>query len=105
MLSTKCCYSTLIYSYLTSIFPRSEGHTSELQSQSNLVCRLLLENKTAFPNVSATTQAPPPPALPPPHPITHQACAASRARRLRPAGTRHPEYSSRLSSSYSHTWS
>src|SRR2546427_4702635 len=27
--------------------PRSEEHTSELQSQSNLVCRLLLENKTA----------------------------------------------------------
>src|SRR2546430_6343929 len=26
--------------------PRSEEHTSELQSQSNLVCRLLLENKT-----------------------------------------------------------
>src|SRR2546430_6654344 len=32
-------------------FPRSEEHTSELQSQSNLVCRLLLEkkkNKTAY---------------------------------------------------------
>src|SRR2546430_7467997 len=27
--------------------PRSEEHTSELQSQSNLVCRLLLEKKTA----------------------------------------------------------
>src|SRR2546430_6056114 len=27
---------------------RSEEHTSELQSQSNLVCRLLLENKTLF---------------------------------------------------------
>src|SRR5688572_30991487 len=26
-------------------FPRSEEHTSELQSQSNLVCRLLLEKK------------------------------------------------------------
>src|SRR2546430_6047290 len=26
-------------------WPRSEEHTSELQSQSNLVCRLLLENK------------------------------------------------------------
>src|SRR2546430_5927694 len=30
-----CCQSTL----------RSEEHTSELQSQSNLVCRLLLEKK------------------------------------------------------------
>src|SRR2546430_5783340 len=28
---------------------RSEEHTSELQSQSNLVCRLLLENKQAHP--------------------------------------------------------
>src|SRR2546430_11983473 len=26
-------------------WPRSEEHTSELQSQSNLVCRLLLEKK------------------------------------------------------------
>src|SRR2546430_8009077 len=29
----------------TSTSPRSEEHTSELQSQSNLVCRLLLEKK------------------------------------------------------------
>src|SRR2546430_12564991 len=28
------------------VHPRSEEHTSELQSQSNLVCRLLLEKKT-----------------------------------------------------------
>src|SRR5438270_9372507 len=28
-----------------SLPPRSEEHTSELQSQSNLVCRLLLEKK------------------------------------------------------------
>src|SRR2546430_5375150 len=28
-----------------SLLPRSEEHTSELQSQSNLVCRLLLEKK------------------------------------------------------------
>src|SRR5688572_31824618 len=28
---------------------RSEEHTSELQSQSNLVCRLLLEKKTQLP--------------------------------------------------------
>src|SRR2546430_6232973 len=32
--------------------PRSEEHTSELQSQSNLVCRLLLEKKTN-PSLSA----------------------------------------------------
>src|SRR2546430_5899698 len=29
----------------TLLYPRSEEHTSELQSQSNLVCRLLLEKK------------------------------------------------------------
>src|SRR2546430_2868607 len=29
----------------TRSLPRSEEHTSELQSQSNLVCRLLLEKK------------------------------------------------------------
>src|SRR2546430_3896700 len=28
-----------------TVLPRSEEHTSELQSQSNLVCRLLLEKK------------------------------------------------------------
>src|SRR2546430_13420584 len=31
--------------YDSSRRPRSEEHTSELQSQSNLVCRLLLEKK------------------------------------------------------------
>src|SRR2546430_8428322 len=30
---------------------RSEEHTSELQSQSNLVCRLLLEKKKQVPNL------------------------------------------------------
>src|SRR2546430_11644657 len=30
------------------IIARSEEHTSELQSQSNLVCRLLLETKTCL---------------------------------------------------------
>src|SRR2546427_8556101 len=38
-----------------SQFPaRSEEHTSELQSQSNLVCRLLLEKKNAMRGVSHT---------------------------------------------------
>src|SRR2546427_8786750 len=31
--------------YVPSLNSRSEEHTSELQSQSNLVCRLLLEKK------------------------------------------------------------
>src|SRR2546430_9141552 len=30
---------------IATLQPRSEEHTSELQSQSNLVCRLLLEKK------------------------------------------------------------
>src|SRR5205085_8245576 len=33
---------------------RSEEHTSELQSQSNLVCRLLLEKKKNLPTCAAT---------------------------------------------------
>src|SRR2546430_13018437 len=32
---------------------RSEEHTSELQSQSNIVCRLLLEKKTSKEEVAA----------------------------------------------------
>src|SRR5256886_1629256 len=39
----KVCSATVVW--LTP--GRSEEHTSELQSQSNLVCRLLLEKKTA----------------------------------------------------------
>src|SRR2546430_7617769 len=42
--------------------PRSEEHTSELQSQSNLVCRLLLEKKkkihTEIPNEEYITKQP-----------------------------------------------
>src|SRR5688572_30932039 len=34
--------------------PRSEEHTSELQSQSNLVCRLLLEKKKSHLEQSRT---------------------------------------------------
>src|SRR2546428_4432691 len=36
---------------------RSEEHTSELQSRSDIVCRLLLEKKTSFSSAAAT--APP----------------------------------------------
>src|SRR2546430_7144726 len=40
---------------------RSEEHTSELQSQSNLVCRLLLEKKkkTKLPHLLTLTTHPP----------------------------------------------
>src|SRR2546430_7937390 len=45
---------------------RSEEHTSELQSQSNLVCRLLLEKKNKkhapWHSADSHTSAPPPPA-------------------------------------------
>src|SRR5256886_3963439 len=37
--------STLVTSSPLASFARSEEHTFELQSQSNLVCRLLLEKK------------------------------------------------------------
>src|SRR2546427_2846626 len=37
--------NTSVDIYLASPDGRSEEHTSELQSQSNLVCRLLLEKK------------------------------------------------------------
>src|SRR2546430_12029068 len=37
--------------------PRSEEHTSELQSQSNLVCRLLLEKKKKTINEADTAQS------------------------------------------------
>src|SRR2546430_4486275 len=37
--------SSMIAASLASLCSRSEEHTSELQSQSNLVCRLLLEKK------------------------------------------------------------
>src|SRR2546430_4318110 len=33
---------------ISTIYTRSEEHTSELQSQSNLVCRLLLEKKKTY---------------------------------------------------------
>src|SRR2546430_6706436 len=36
---------TAVHLILKAKVPRSEEHTSELQSQSNLVCRLLLEKK------------------------------------------------------------
>src|SRR2546430_5694771 len=37
----------------SSTTARSEEHTSELQSQSNLVCRLLLEKKKTMPDITS----------------------------------------------------
>src|SRR2546430_7037209 len=47
--------------------PRSEEHTSELQSQSNLVCRLLLEKKKRIKRVSPSTHT----TIQPTSPATH----------------------------------
>src|SRR5436190_14186206 len=38
--------------------PRSEEHTSELQSHSDLVCRLLLEKKKVFIPIKTRTETP-----------------------------------------------
>src|SRR2546427_2636316 len=38
-------HPALMVAYGQGVLSRSEEHTSELQSQSNLVCRLLLEKK------------------------------------------------------------
>src|SRR2546430_7107718 len=44
--------TNLAYIHPEAVF-RSEEHTSELQSQSNLVCRLLLEKKKRKPTATA----------------------------------------------------
>src|SRR5258706_9346477 len=43
--SADACSSAHVPSSRSSSIPRSEEHTSELQSLTNLVCRLLLEKK------------------------------------------------------------
>src|SRR2546430_4874007 len=45
------------YQRLEQIKKRSEEHTSELQSQSNLVCRLLLEKKKKILHISIRGKA------------------------------------------------
>src|SRR2546430_7047631 len=44
-------YERILGGEYTRRGPRSEEHTSELQSQSNLVCRLLLEKKKKTVNI------------------------------------------------------
>src|SRR2546430_10805803 len=67
------------------VFLRSEEHTSELQSQSNLVCRLLLEKKKH----TSSDRDPVPPERP--HLRTAApACALRRVSRRRPASTPRP---------------
>src|SRR5256886_13321245 len=45
-----------IYVLDTDLYKRSEEHTSELQSQSNLVCRLLLEKKKTISSLYSPTR-------------------------------------------------
>src|SRR5256886_9945195 len=69
-------------------FGRSEEHTSELQSQSNLVCRLLLEKKKAT-SVRATPSSRPVPRHPLPGARESAGCSPGTARRgNRPARLR-----------------
>src|SRR2546428_3790613 len=49
----------------TVIMRRSEEHTSELQSRSDLVCRLLLEKKKTSSRPSAATPPSSTPSMPP----------------------------------------
>src|SRR2546430_4924224 len=63
--------------YFEEWHDRSEEHTSELQSQSNLVCRLLLEKKKSPSTASScrvqcghTYATPSPPAINGPIPVT-----------------------------------
>src|SRR5688572_32004645 len=48
MSSLPAAWKDLVQSSSPLLTTRSEEHTSELQSQSNLVCRLLLEKKKAL---------------------------------------------------------
>src|SRR3989475_7212558 len=53
---------------------RSEEHTSELQSQSNLVCRLLLEKKKMKNNQASVTST-----------VSNRDVTSARSRRSRPS--------------------
>src|SRR2546430_12187777 len=58
--SASCALSNTISSRRpASRVRRSEEHTSELQSQSNLVCRLLLEKKKTHNKLCTSTQSKP----------------------------------------------
>src|SRR2546430_12340737 len=50
-----CCRDIAVRPFVTS--NRSEEHTSELQSQSNLVCRLLLEKKKQKQHIPTLTDS------------------------------------------------
>src|SRR2546430_4234105 len=54
------CFDVLVHHHAAVAVHahRSEEHTSELQSQSNLVCRLLLEKKKTPTRIATTTVVP-----------------------------------------------
>src|SRR5687768_18231349 len=69
--------------------PRSEEHTSELQSRLHLVCRLLLEKKK-FTCTSTSTSSPPPPRPPLSPPSPSISCFASPVFSTRPTSSLPP---------------
>src|SRR2546429_6901363 len=60
--------------HVTPVAPRSEEHTSELQSRLHLVCRLLLEKKKTSPRSAQCA--------PPHHPVPHESSCGARSKRL-----------------------
>src|SRR2546430_13717985 len=65
--STRCSARDSFLLAILTFGERSEEHTSELQSQSNLVCRLLLEKKKKDPS------------LPLQHQLTSRPCSSSQS--------------------------
>src|SRR5256886_8292632 len=71
-----------VWMKLGAVFYRSEEHTSELQSQSNLVCRLLLEKKKKKISTAPSAQLllPMPIQQPPKDPKRRNLASRGRAR-------------------------
>src|SRR2546427_6360500 len=64
------CSGIALWYHPVAMPQRSEEHTSELQSQSNLVCRLLLEKKKHTQSSSTSISHSPTPAQRPTQPAT-----------------------------------
>src|SRR2546430_6556657 len=58
---TLASFLSVVKGESSKLLKRSEEHTSELQSQSNLVCRLLLEKKKEIRAHHIRPSTPPPP--------------------------------------------